>query len=504
MSKLRDLVRGVLSIAPEAEAIEFRGAWRTWGALLRGADAVEAALDEAGAGPGSRIGVFLRNHADLMPAILAIITSERCIVTLNALAPADKLAAEIEKLELPAIIGLDADWRIPALRDAAQASGALAIEIAEGGQSVAPLAGFGAIGSNPERRLAPGIGIEMLTSGTTGAPKRVPLKTRNFERMVLETAIYEKSRRDDDQPKLRGGVQILTAPFAHIGGILSIFTCICAGRKASLLERFNVEAFVDAVSRHKPKTAGAPPSALRMILDAGVPKEKLESLVVFRTGTAPLDPDLADAFMARYGIPVLENYGATEFAGGVAGWTLEDFHAHHKAKRGSVGRVHAGVDARIADPETGAPLPYGETGLLELKASHLGDGKWVRTTDLAVLDADRFLWIKGRYDNAIIRGGFKIIPDDVVRAIEAHPAIREASVIGLADPRLGQTPAAAYIVKSGAAAPSEDELRAFLRERLMPYQVPVRFIAVSDFPRTPSMKVSQPDLRRLFELAGHA
>ncbi|NWG53484.1 MAG: long-chain fatty acid--CoA ligase [Hydrogenophilaceae bacterium] len=498
MPKLKNLVDGVVAIAPDADAVEFRGAWRPWRALRRGMDAVDAALSAAGAGEGARVGVLLRNHADLIGAILSIVTSERCIVTLNALAPGDKLAAELEALRLPAVIGLDADWRTGALADAAKATGTLALAVDEGGEAIAPVAGLNAIGSDPARRTAPGIGIEMLTSGTTGAPKRVPLKTRNFERMVLETAIYEKGRRGDDQPKLRGGVQILTAPFAHIGGLLTLFTCICAGRKGALLERFSVEAFVDAVSRHRPKTAGAPPSALRMLLDADVPKEKLSSLVVFRTGTAPLDPDLADAFLARYGIPVLQNYGATEFAGGVAGWTLEDFKDHHKAKRGSVGRVHAGVEARIVDPETGAPLAPGETGLLELKAAHLGDGQWVRTTDLAALDEDRFLWIKGRHDNAIIRGGFKILPDDVVRAIELHPAIREASVVALPDPRLGQVPAAAYIIKANADAPSEEALRAFLRERLLPYQLPVRLLAVAEFPRTPSMKVSQPDLQALF------
>ncbi|MFZ4603527.1 MAG: class I adenylate-forming enzyme family protein, partial [Caulobacterales bacterium] len=180
------------------------------------------------------------------------------------------------------------------------------------------------------------------------------------------------------------------------------------------------------------------------------------------------------------------------------GWTIEDHKAYGKAKRGSVGRVHDGVDARVVDPETGAPVDFGQPGLLELKAAHLGDGSWVRTTDLARLDVDRFLWIDGRFDNAIIRGGFKVFPDDVVRALETHPAIREASVIGIADPRLGQAPVAAYIVKSGVEAPEDEALKAHLRDRLLPYQVPVKFLRVEEFPRTPSMKVSQPDLRALF------
>ena len=123
----------------------------------------------------------------------------------------------------------------------------------------------------------------------------------------------------------------------------------------------------------------------------------------------------------------------------------------------------------------------------------------LRTTDLATLDADNFLWIKGRADNAIIRGGFKIIPEDVVRAMEQHPAVREAAVAAVPHPRLGQVPAAAYIAKAGAYAPSAGEFAAFLRDHLLNYQVPVKIVAVEELPRTPSMKVSLPELRKLLE-----
>jgi acyl-coenzyme A synthetase/AMP-(fatty) acid ligase len=347
---------------------------------------------------------------------------------------------------------------------------------------------------------APDIAIEMLTSGTTGAPKRIPLPYRNLEKALLGAAAFEKGRSVSDVPTLRGGVQIVSAPMAHIAGVTAVMNNILAGRRICLLDKFSVEGFRDAVVRHRPKVAGAPPSALRMIMDANIPREDLSSLLAYRTGTAPLDPDLADAFYERYGIPVLQNYGATEFAGGAAGWTLDDFKAFWKLKRGSVGRINPGLEARIVDPDTGTTLAPGAEGLLEMRGANIGDGNtFVRTTDLAVLDADGFLFIKGRHDGAIIRGGFKILPPDLIKALEQHPAIREAGVVGLADERLGQVPAAAYIVKNGATAPSADELRNFLRERLMPYQIPVRMMAVDDFPRTPSLKISQPALKALFE-----
>jgi acyl-coenzyme A synthetase/AMP-(fatty) acid ligase len=237
-----------------------------------------------------------------------------------------------------------------------------------------------------------------------------------------------------------------------------------------------------------------------MLLDADVDPADLSSLKSLLSGTAPLSPDLVDAFLAKYGIPICGNYGATEFAGAIAGWTIDDFRRLWAEKRGAVGRVHGDIEARVVDAESGAVVPHGTEGLLELKGRQLdNDMQWLRTTDRAVLDADRFLYIRGRADNAIIRGGFKIHPDDVVRAINDHPAVREAAVVGVPDARLGAVPAAAIILKDGAAEPEVDVLKAWLRERLIAYQVPVHIRYVPDFPRTPSMKPSAPGLQSLFE-----
>lgn len=500
MSALSELVHGVLAVDPSAEAIEFEGAWQTWGDLAQIGAAIEAALSAAGLGAQTRVGCILRNLPETAATLLALVASDRCVVTLNPSLPDDRLASDILTLKAPAVIAFAADWARPAVMDAARRIGCLGLELTlDKAEPVRLVDGLTQVsGADLKRQADEGVGIEMLTSGTTGAPKRIPLKTRTLERAVIDAGVYD-NRRPDDPPKLREGVLVFNAPFAHISGIFGLFNGIASGRKFALLERFTVDSWVDAVRRHRPKMASAPPSALRMILDAKVAKEDLASLVAFRTGTAPLDPDLSDAFYETYGIPVLQNYSATEFAGAGAGWTLQDYRQYRESKRGSVGRISPGIEARIVDADSGEPLAPGEQGLLEIRAGHLGDGKsWLRTTDLAVLDADDFLWIKGRADNAIIRGGFKIIPDDVVRAIEQHPAVLEAAVAALPDPRLGQAPVAAYIAKSGVRAPDEAEMRQFLRDILLPYQVPVRLMAVDEMPRTPSMKVSQPELIKLF------
>jgi acyl-coenzyme A synthetase/AMP-(fatty) acid ligase len=498
LANLNAIVRQVLGIDPAAPALEFGKAWHTWGEMTAIIEAIEAILRANGIGPGTRIGGVLRNSPPIAATIIAIITSDRCVVTLNPALPDDKLVNDVVLLNTPVVIAERQDWQRRAVHDAVKASGALGIELT--GDIANPVRVVLEMTGNEFRSDAEGIGIEMLTSGTTGTPKRIPLKAKNFARMVLDAALFE-NRDIEAPPRLSRAVTISNTPFSHIGGIFSLFVTLSAGRKSCMLDRFRVEEFVDAVQRHKPKVAGAPPSALRMILDAKVPKEALASLVAFRTSTAPLDPDLADQFYAHFGIPVLQNYGATEFAGGVAGWTLGDFHKSGKNRRGSVGKMNPGIEGRIVDPATGESLPYGEQGLLELRAGHLGDGRsWVRTTDLARMDEEQFLWILGRADNAIIRGGFKIMPDDVVRAIESHPAVLEACVVALPDARLGQVPAAGYRVKSGQSV-TADELRAFLRERLSSYQVPAKLLQLADFPRTPSMKPSQPELKRLLEIA---
>jgi len=495
VSQLKNRIQAILSLDPAAPAMEFEESWASWGDLGAAVDAIDSILQANGLGADARIGVMLRNHVAVVPAVLAVIGA-RCVVTLNPMFQPAKLAADILSTEVPAVIGIAADLDSPEVAEALEQAGPLVIELT--GDPAAPTK------VRRERNRAPaatdtakGVAIEMLTSGTTGAPKRVAMRRVAFEAAVFAAARFEKGRAGDDRPVLRKGVQLLMAPFSHIGGLQALLNAVMAGRSGALLPKFTVDGFRSAVSRHGIKAASAPPAALKMVFDAKIPKEELSSLRAFRTGTAPLDPDLADAFYERYGIPVLQNYGATEF-GGVAGWTLADFEAHRVDRRGAVGRLNPGVQGRVVDAETGAELSANQVGILELKSRQIGDGtQWMRTTDLAKMSEDGFLWITGRADNVIIRGGFKIQPDDVVRALESHPAISEASVIALPDDRLGQVPVAAYIAGADHEPPSEAELKAYLKERLTAYQVPVAIRRFEALPRTPSMKVDQRALRAL-------
>lgn len=502
MAQITDTLRAIMAIDPDRAEIDFEGHDYSWGDLARVVGQIESALNTMGLPPEARVGVMLRNRPGHIAAILAVLSSDRCLVSLNPVLPDDKLFADVEGLGLPVVIADDSDLARPGLSDSLSRAGSAVVVIGARLEGMRLLPGC----ERPRGELltSPGVAIEMLTSGTTGSPKRVPLTRAAFDASFAGFTKYERNRDYADRPQLRSGVTMVNNPLTHIGGIYGCIGALMAGRKIGLLEKFTVAGWVDAVRRNRPKVAGAVPSALRMLLEADVDPAELSSLSALISGTAPLSPDLVDAFYDKYRIPILGNYGATEFAGAIAGWSLDLFKAHWADKRGAVGRVHDNVRARVVDPDSGAELPLGQEGLLELQGDQLGpayrcDGPdWLRTTDRAVLDSDRFLFIMGRADNAIIRGGFKVHPDDVVRALHRHPAVREAAVVGVPDARLGAVPAAAVILKDGAPAPEPEALKAFLKDHLIAYQVPVHFRLVADFPRTPSMKPSAPGLQALF------
>lgn len=499
MGGIAETLRTIMTLDPARVEIDFAGVDYTWGDLARVVAAIDQALAALDLPADARVGIALRNRPGHVAAIFAVLASERCLVSLNPVLPDARLAEDIAGLELAAAILDVSDAARPPVMEALRAAGTPAIVIGpllEG----ARLEGE----RHSAASTSPGVAIEMLTSGTTGPPKRVPLTRTALSASFAEFATYERGRSAAETPRLRSGVTMVANPLTHIGGIYGCIGALLNGRKIALLERFTVDSWVDAVRRNRPKVASAVPSALRMLLDADVDPADLASLSSLISGTAPLDPDLIDAFYRKYGIPVCSNYGATEFAGAIAGWTIDLFRERWAEKRGAAGRIHGNVAARIVDAESGAALAPGEEGLLELQGDQLGGGfpiggaRWLRTTDRAVIDTDRFLFIKGRADNAILRGGFKIHPEDVAAALHDHPAVREAAVIGVPDARLGAVPAAAVIASDGAAPPDEEALRQWLRQRLLPYQVPVHFRFVDDFPRTPSMKPSAPGLRALF------
>jgi acyl-CoA synthetase (AMP-forming)/AMP-acid ligase II len=487
-SEIAGRVRAVLEIDPDAPAVEFEGAWYSWGDVASAADEIDAALSALGAGAGTPVGVLLANHPVAIGLLLGVLRADACAVTLNPHLGAERIARDLDELDVALVAGTMPDVeRI----DAAHAHSAVLSLTTLGAPGVLtmPARARTTGGSNLD-----GIAVRMLTSGTTGPPKRVDLSYTTLEQVMVGAKHYEANPRAD--LALREGVVIVNAPLVHLSGVFRVLQAVLDGRRIALLERFTVDGWADAVRRHRPKTVSLVPTALRMVLESDVEDDLLDGVRSVISGTAPLDPDVADAFTARFGVPVLTSYAATEFGGGVAGWNLADYREFGATKRGSVGRAHPGCELRVVDGETDAPLPPDTVGLLEVRAAQLPDEGWVRTTDLARIDGDGFTWIVGRADQTILRGGFKVQPDVVTSALERHPDVRGAAVFGVDDDRLGQVPVAVVELGNGSRA-TADDLLAHLRPSLAPYEVPVRIVIVDELPRTPSAKVDLAATRSL-------
>jgi len=478
----------VVAIDPGAPAIEFEGRWSTWGALGSTIDDVAGAVTSR----GERIGIILRNRPAHVGCLLGVLSANGCVVTINPQRGVERTRDEISRLGLSSIVGTADD--LADLVDPASAPAMIAVD----DLGAAPVVTDRAPAAPPARLAGADVAVEMLTSGTTGPPKRIDLTFSTLERVLIDAKYYERNR--ETAPRLRTGVAIVNSPLVHLGGLFRILQCVNDGRPFALLERFSVDGWYGAVRRHRPKTASLVPAALRMVLEADLDPDELSSIRSVVSGTAPLSPDDADAFRAKYGIPVLISYAATEFGGAVAGWNLADHTEFWEKKRGSVGRAHGGSELRIVDEVDGHVLGADEVGLLEVKAAQLGEGSgWIRTTDLSRIDDDGFVWILGRADQAIIRGGFKVRPDDVRAALESHPAVRGAAVIGIADGRLGAVPVAMVEVREPTRAPSEQDLLDHLGGRLAPYELPTTIRFVDVLPRTDSGKVDLVDVRATFE-----
>jgi acyl-CoA synthetase (AMP-forming)/AMP-acid ligase II len=497
-NKLLQQIQAVWSLDAAAPVIEFQGRWFTWGELRDAALAIDRTLTQAGIGAGAPVGVLLRNSPGLIATLLALLISQRCIVSLSPFQPTQGIQEDLRKLKLPAVIADAQDWAGEGTVSLAQDLGCLGLSLARGRLTLPEVVSKfqDAVAHHEDMS---GTALEILTSGTTGTPKRIRISYQTMQDSIVDGATSAGGN-EKAAPALKTTPTVMFAPLMHVSGMFGTLLAVFEGRPLVLLEKFSVDGWADAVAKHEVRFSSLPPTPMRMVLDANVPKDKLASLIAIRAGTAPLPPQTQQEFESRYGIPVLVQYGATEWMGGLAGWTLKDHKQHIATKLGSVGRSRGDVKLRVIDPDTGREMPVGEPGILEvLPTQRLGASEWTRTTDLASIDADGFLYIHGRADDTIIRGGFKIQLNHVADVLAQHPAVLEAAVIGMADERLGQVPVAAIECRPDADIPSEAALKAYAQQHLTPYQVPVKFKFVAALPRTISMKVSRPGVKALFE-----
>lgn len=495
MTSIREALGSLGAAADDARMLQKGTRWHTWGEVRSMAEAVDSALKGVGCGEGSRIGAVLGNRVESVATLIAVLGQGRTIITLNPMQPGVRVTADAVASAPQVLLAPSSFWDEAGVQTAIDEAGITGFAV-DGTDVVLRTKGR----NSPDRIVrdeADPVAVEMFTSGTTGPPKRIPLTWRQLE-ASLNAVHGHTGKGGEKREPLTGRIALVSLSIVHIGGLWGVIQALAEARPIAMLPRFTVDGWVNAVHEHQLRVAGLPPAAMRAVLDAGVPKQKLSSLRAVTAGTTFVSPDLADEFTERYGVPVMIMYGATEFGGAVAGWTKPLIEEWWEAKRGSVGRPFPGVRMRTIG-EDGELLPLGATGRIEVNSNQTGSGTddWLRTSDLGHLDDDGFLYIDGRADDAIVRGGFKVQPETVCNALRAHPSVLDASVYGRDDERLGQVPIAVIELAEGAATVDETELKEFLRAQLTGYELPVSIITVDALPRSVSLKV---DRRRLLEM----
>ena len=486
-------ISSTLSATPGRAAFEVEGVWKTWSDVASIARALQARLEAVGIPAGSVLGLVGRNRMACASAFLGLLERGDCIIPVSPFQASGAVFDDLNEIAMAGLVAEQSDVDELGLVDICARQAIPLLTLRADGSVVASseVAAPRVVGNTGT------VAFLIGTSGTSGRPKRIPIRYDTLGASINETAQINKEFGEEalqpwEQPPL-----IQYSPLVHITGSLSISRAGIEGRRLVLLEKFSAIEWIRAVRTYHHRIAGLPPAMMKMVLDERPSGEDLSSLTAVWSGSAPVDLRVADEFARLYDVRILGNYGATEYCGVIANNHYSDQDEFGDAKKKAVGRIRRNVaDFRIVDTETGRET-VGQ-GLLEVRVHRVGP-EWVRTSDIASIDDDDFLYIHGRSDDAINRGGFKIVPEIVSDALKLNKSVRDAVVIGIPDRRLGQVPVAVVELYPGEAEETPESLMRFAREHLVAYQAPKYIKIVDCLPRTASMKFDRRQLKALFE-----
>ncbi|MEX1670957.1 class I adenylate-forming enzyme family protein [Zhongshania guokunii] len=470
-----------------------------WQDVRNTISSLDQLLNKHPLGELSRVAFIARSRPLHISCLWGLLTTDRCASMIHCYQSTAKIISDIRKEGYRALIADQQDWNAELLA-AVQDMGCLGIAITEHSLELRHCpepntANHAGSQTTPANQDDTATAIETLSSGTTGAPKRIQLSRRN---LAASTEAAKQALTQMNASASQPAPIISVLPLSNISGVYASTPALAMGMPMAILEKFQLDDWLAIVQRFKPVAADIPPAAMAALRQRQLPKEVFSSIKVVRTGAAPLDREVQAYFQNELGIPVNLSYGASEFCGVITSWTMAELAEYSATKMGSCGRALPGVELRISDPDTGAVLATNEVGRLEAKVERVGPD-WIATSDQARLDEDGFMWFEGRLEETIFRGGFKLAPLLIAEQLRRHPALADAAVIGVDDPRLGQVPIAALVLKAGQNQPSDEELNHFAREHLSATEIPSAYYFVDELPRTSSYKISLVELRKLIE-----
>jgi 4-coumarate--CoA ligase len=302
-----------------------------------------------------------------------------------------------------------------------------------------------------------------------------------------------------------GEMTIAFLPFFHIYGMTVLMNqYLACGAGLVTMPRFDLELFLKLVADHKPKVLYiVPPVALGLAKHPLVDKFDTSSVARIMCGAAPLGGELGDQCAERLGAVMTQGYGMTELSP-VSHVTPLD-----APRAGASGLTVPNCLSKIVDPETGEEKAPGEEGELLVKGPNImlgylnnaeatratitEDG-WLRTGDLAIIDADGYMFVRERVKELIKFKGFQVAPAELEAELCGHDAIRDAAVLGRADPEAGEVPVG-FVVRAEGADLTEDDVKAHLKDRLSSYKQLAEVHFVDEIPKSASGKI----LRRVLK-----
>ena len=328
------------------------------------------------------------------------------------------------------------------------------------------------------------------TGGTTGIPKSAMLTHCNLVANTIQIRHWLVGM-EEGKERMMGAI-----PFFHVYGMTVAMSLAiqAAGMITILPNPRPTENVMKAIQKeHSSLYPGVPAMYIGIINHPDVAKYDLRSVKACISGAAPLPMDVQIKFGEITGGRLVEGYGLTEAAP-----VTHANPVYGERRAGSIGLPMPDVEAKIMDYETLVEKPVGEDGELWLRGPQVMIGYWnkpdetaktitpdgwLRTGDIAHMDADGYFYIVDRLKDIIIASGFNIVPREVEEVLFQHPKVQEAVVAGVPDAYRGETVKAYVVLKAGETATSE-EIRSFCKERLAPYKVPTQIEFRSELPKT--------------------
>lgn len=481
---------------PDATAIIYEGKQTTYRELKAQVDRLANAWKELGVQKGDRIGLMLANHPDYIVSYYATQMLGAIVVQVNPLYTARELQGIVNDVHMNYIVTHDSNRdtisqietnRLQAVflsNDPKPDDVTLQLPTYELHNLIersTPLATYEEIDIHDD------VAVIQFTGGTTGQMKGAMLTHFNLLANIIQSyAMYSDLLNDGKE------VTLAATPFYHVYAMTAAMNVsIFSGQAILIVRKFQIDEALELIKTYRPSFfPGVPTMYNAFVNHPNVKAYGLDCLKVCASGSAPLPQDVLRRFREITGVPILEGYGLSE--------TSPSTHRnpiHAKRKVGSIGIPIPLTDSKVVD-DNGNEVEHGEVGELIIKgpqvmkgyfqnpdetAEALRDG-WLYTGDLATMDEEGYFYIVGRKKEMIISGGFNIYPQEVEDILYAHPAVKEAAVVGIPDEHSGERVKAFIVLREDMDATSE-ELIDHCYDKLTRYKVPREIEIRHDLPR---------------------